>query len=239
MAKQNYMSFIGLIRAHLDALCLQNRKAAQYFSEEFRNRSKKLYVGTILAPSNHPIDPKLFEIDGLDLENAPATHNRRAGSLAICDLMTTKYGVRPGKSAHNAPNKNSNCKYFKKTQTFFFPLEVVNNGVRNPKTDTAKQNVIFQPITGAKHQIRALYYFRAPILGDKKYMRFSKVHKECNSTIPACTYTHACYLFCIQRHKRMLLSFLRFQTIFHDTPMHCQRQTLNLIWKISISPVFP
>ena len=159
----------------------KNRKAAQYFSEEFRNRSvKKLYVGTILAPSNHPIDPKLFEIDGLDLENAPATHNRRAGSLAICDLMTTKYGVRPGKSAHNAPNKNSNCKYFKKTQTFFFPLEVVNNGVRNPKTDTAKQNVLFQPITGAKHQIRALcaFYFRAPILGDKKYMRFSKVHNE-------------------------------------------------------------
>ena len=62
----------------------KNRKAAQYFSEEFRNRSvKKLYVGTILAPYNHPIDPKLFEIDGLDLESAPTTNNCRAGSLHL------------------------------------------------------------------------------------------------------------------------------------------------------------
>ena len=209
----------------------KNRKAAQYFSGEFRNRTvKKLYVGTILAPYNHPIDPKLFEIDGLDLESAPTTYNCRAGSLAICDLMTTSYGVRPGKSEHNAPNKKSNCKYFKKTQTFFFPLEVVNKGGRHPKKGAVKQNVIFKPITGAKHQIRALcaFYFGAPILGDKKYMRFSKVHNEMQFDDTR-LHLHAC-----------MLSFLHPKTqkdvtVFSKIPNYISRYS-NALSKADLKP---
>ena len=174
----------------------KNRKAARHFSAEFRERSvNKLYIGTILAPSNNPIDPIPFEIEdrGLDLERIPSSCNHGEGYLAICDLMTTQYGVRPATSADNVSNTNSNRKYFNKTRTKLFPLQVLHR--RNSEIETVKQNVIFQPITGAKHQIRALCacYLGAPILGDKKYMRFSKVDNELQ-VVDTRLHLHACML---------------------------------------------
>ena len=83
--------------------------------------------------------------------------------------MKTSYGVRPADETNKADSK--------KTMTKVFPLEL-SKAYREKylcnSTTMKKQNIVYQPITGHKHQLRALsaFFMKAPIVGDKKYMRF-------------------------------------------------------------------
>jgi 23S rRNA pseudouridine955/2504/2580 synthase len=167
----------------------KNRRTARYFFKEFKNRTiKKMYIGTVFLPLNEVISvdnnnnsKNYANADTNDRKSQYKKNKVRkykkdkddkekhSNNLIIYDLVKTSYGVRPADETNKADSR--------KTMTKVFPLELskaYSEEYPCHHTTMKKQNIIYQPITGHKHQLRALsaFFLKAPIVGDKKYTRF-------------------------------------------------------------------
>lgn len=176
----------------------KNRKTAQYFSKEFKNHGiKKYYIGTVFLPFGEPViidnnnNNNNSAARGNNNNNVKKTKKKKSTTnqknntfndkyLVTYALTKTSYGVRPAYDDDNNNDTDNNTDATR-TKTNVFPLELLkqydnndNNTNNNNDFIMKKQNIIFQPITGFKHQLRALSAFslKTPIVGDKKYMRF-------------------------------------------------------------------
>lgn len=80
--------------------------------------------------------------------------------LVKANLFQTYHGTRLDRAGENPISKE--------TETIVNPLE--------PSRHDGLQGVLLRPLTGYKHQLRALMalYYNAPIVGDKKYARLVK-----------------------------------------------------------------